>query len=409
MRRFFLLAILIGVIGGGAVGSWWMWDSRASAARTEAAILKELSDSDIDLILGSDLGTGDLRSVSQSPEDRKAFVKGLGEYLALAGQARREGMADDPQFVVNFEYKEDKLLADLYQAKLSNGPDGRYTVPAVEIEAIWKDRKNEQKFERTMETLRSIQRAVARDRGDEIVIGPLQGGALEKIRDNWARARFLAEKARSDMEFMARPDVVLRVKLLEAGILSNDYIRKYWNSAIKASDAEIDEFIASHPEYDLGLKLAAAKGVLARARSGENFTKLAAEFSEDRVTKDKGGLYENITPEATWPEVEKVALSLDVGQIAPQLVETTTGYHIVKLEKKARTTSQDEAQAREFSFRHILFQKAYANPMHVNPQIPAPFISPKEIARQKIESDKRSKFVSAILETSQIRLPEYVS
>jgi peptidyl-prolyl cis-trans isomerase C len=81
-----------------------------------------------------------------------------------------------------------------------------------------------------------------------------------------------------------------------------------------------------------------ADDVLARAHSGEDFSKLAEQYSDDTTTKDKGG---DLPPfphasasadptHAMAPEFEAAAFSLTNGQIS-DIVTTRFGYHIIKL------------------------------------------------------------------------------
>lgn len=73
--------------------------------------------------------------------------------------------------------------------------------------------------------------------------------------------------------------------------------------------------------------------LLTRARAGEDFAKLAKEFSEDKGTKDKGG-------ELTFPrgmigavEFESAAFSLGVNQIS-EVITSKFGFHILKVLEK---------------------------------------------------------------------------
>ncbi len=403
MKKLVLIGTIVTLLTGTAFAVWWV-RARAKTEKTEASILKSLTKEDLDLILQSD--SGNVAEIAADSEGRTIFLKGLREYLALAAQARREGLAEEALFKINFDYKKDLLLADLYQAKLSKEQGKNYLVPAEELAAVWNDQANEAKFKSVMDSLRLIQAAVAKERGDQSIISPLQGGSLAKARDNWARAQILSAKAKADTEFMQRREVDLRTKILEAGILSADYLRKHWAEKVKATDAETARYLAAHPEYDVKKKFEAAQKTLERVRAGEDFSKLASELSEDRQTKGKGGLYEDIEKDYIWTEVENAALALEEGQIAPQVIESQTGYHIVKLEKRASSKTADGKESLKFSLRHILFQKAFEDPSHVNPDIPAPFISAMEIARQQVEKEKRDNFVSKIVDAAGINLPE---
>jgi peptidyl-prolyl cis-trans isomerase C len=72
--------------------------------------------------------------------------------------------------------------------------------------------------------------------------------------------------------------------------------------------------------------------VLARARQGENFDTLVAEFSEDPRAKEKGGEYIFARGQMPLP-FETAAFSLQTGQVS-DVVTTTFGYHIIRLNQR---------------------------------------------------------------------------
>lgn len=400
----FLLLLAVGAVAGFTL--WRTQDARARAAKTESEILKGLSAEELELILKS--GDAETAGVGENAEARRAFLAGLREYLALAAEARRAGLADDELFKTNLEHKENILLADLYQATLSREQGRFYTVAKEELEAVWRVPENEKLFARDMSAMREIQRAVARERGAEQVIPKLEGGALAKARENWARVKILSAQARRDAEFMARREVGLRRKILEAGILSADYLRRHYAAQVRATEAEIAAFLKANPQYDVNKKRERAEALLQRALSGEDFAALAAEASEDRASRTRGGLYENIGRDTIWAEVEQAALALERGQVADRVVETATGFHLVKLEKKETAREKNGAETVRFSVRHILLQKNFEEPRAVggNPDIPPPFVSAAEIARTQIEREKRDRFVAEIVARNPVALPE---
>ena len=69
--------------------------------------------------------------------------------------------------------------------------------------------------------------------------------------------------------------------------------------------------------------------ILKRARAGEDFAKLAKEFSEDPGSKDKGGEY-TFPRGQMVPEFEAAAFSLTNNQVS-DVVTSSYGYHIIKL------------------------------------------------------------------------------
>jgi peptidyl-prolyl cis-trans isomerase C len=73
--------------------------------------------------------------------------------------------------------------------------------------------------------------------------------------------------------------------------------------------------------------------ILERARSGEDFAALAAEFSEDFATKSNGGDTGFFGPGEMVPEFEQAAYTLKVGEVSDP-VNTVFGVHIIKLEER---------------------------------------------------------------------------
>lgn len=72
--------------------------------------------------------------------------------------------------------------------------------------------------------------------------------------------------------------------------------------------------------------------ILKRARDGEDFAKLAKEFSEDPGSRDNGGEY-TFPRGQMVPEFEAAAFSLATNQIS-DIVTTKYGFHIIKVHEK---------------------------------------------------------------------------
>jgi parvulin-like peptidyl-prolyl isomerase len=103
-----------------------------------------------------------------------------------------------------------------------------------------------------------------------------------------------------------------------------------------------------------------AEEVLKRVRAGEDFAKLAQEFSTDPGSKDKGGDLGWIGHGQTVPEFEKAAFALQPGQVS-DIVESKFGYHIIKVEGK-RTETKDGKPEEQVHARHILLASGSPNP-----------------------------------------------
>lgn len=89
-----------------------------------------------------------------------------------------------------------------------------------------------------------------------------------------------------------------------------------------------------------------AEDLLAQVKKGADFPALATKYSQDEVSAKKGGDLDFFPQGQMVPEFDKVAFSLEPGQIS-DLVKSQYGYHIIKvMEKKpAATRTLDEVRA----------------------------------------------------------------
>lgn len=72
---------------------------------------------------------------------------------------------------------------------------------------------------------------------------------------------------------------------------------------------------------------------LAKLKAGEDFAKVADEYSEDPGSKQKGGDLGYIARRSTVREFDEAAFKLEVGQIS-DVIKTAYGFHILKLTDK---------------------------------------------------------------------------
>jgi peptidyl-prolyl cis-trans isomerase C len=100
-----------------------------------------------------------------------------------------------------------------------------------------------------------------------------------------------------------------------------------------------------------------AKDIKSRAEKGEDFAKLAKQYSDDPGSKDKGGEYTFAQNHQMVPEFEAAAFSLKTNQIS-DLVETRYGYHIIKLIEKLPASKEQFADASEKIHEYLVGQQA---------------------------------------------------
>jgi peptidyl-prolyl cis-trans isomerase SurA len=146
-------------------------------------------------------------------------------------------------------------------------------------------------------------------------------------------------------------------------------------SRIRITDGDIDAFLAKQRsamvgevEYNIAQVLvtvreganeaevasrrALAEAALARVRAGEAFDAVARQLSED-ANKDKGGEI-GLKPADRLPDVfVNVVRTLKAGDIAPELLKTGAGFHVLKLVDRRDGQAMKVTQTRT---RHILLR-----------------------------------------------------
>jgi parvulin-like peptidyl-prolyl isomerase len=94
-----------------------------------------------------------------------------------------------------------------------------------------------------------------------------------------------------------------------------------------------------------------AQAVLKKALNDEDFATLAKTFSTDTISKDVGGkiglLAENES-EADMKPLAKAAFATAVGKVYPSLVQSSYGYHIIKVDSKNPARPLKLEEVKEF-------------------------------------------------------------
>lgn len=109
---------------------------------------------------------------------------------------------------------------------------------------------------------------------------------------------------------------------------------------IKASHILIN-FNNANGEMDTVAAKATADSVKMLLNSGSDFTELAAKYSEDPGSKDKGGDLGFFERRMMVREFDEAAFNLKVGEVS-NVVKSNFGYHIIKLMEKASLPTIDE-------------------------------------------------------------------
>ena len=124
-----------------------------------------------------------------------------------------------------------------------------------------------------------------------------------------------------------------------------------------------EQLAASHILFKLEGKDEAAvrkqaEEVLKRAQAGENFAALAKQYSEDESNNTTGGSLGEFGRGTMVPEFEQAAFAMKPGEISSELVKTSFGFHIIKVDKNQAAATRPIAEVRTEIEDQLKWQKA---------------------------------------------------
>src|SRR5262245_22287248 len=120
-----------------------------------------------------------------------------------------------------------------------------------------------------------------------------------------------------------------------------------------------------------------ARGVLERAKKGEDFGSLAKQYSED-TTASAGGDLGDFGRGQMVPEFEKAAFSLGVGAIS-DLVQTQFGIHIIKVNGKQERRERPFEELKEAIRPIVETRKAEQRASELAQQVAVDLVSNKDL------------------------------
>lgn len=330
--------------------------------------------------------------LAESPETRKEFANDLRQMLALAEAAKAEGFADRPEMKRQLGLASSLVIGQNYleeQRKKSPGGSPSAAITQAETDAFLAEAGQDKKFEEFI--------ADARARNPQAT--ELPEAQKQQLRQQWAQI-MVAERKGRQAGLDKNRRIQLQIMLQEARSLAEQYAKEKLVEQVKATDAEIDAYIAKHPELDPAKAREQAEAILKRARAGEDFTKLAKEFTTEPGGKDRGGDLGWFGRKQMIKPFEDAAFSLQPGQIS-DVVETDFGFHIIKVEERGMKPGADGKPEEQVKARHILFSNSskQANPF-------APPQSPREQAKAAVEQEKQKKIIDEIVQRSRVTVAE---
>jgi len=383
---------------------------QAQNANSSSTIFNSITKEEIELLLKDvAVSNPDALKKMADPVSRQAQIDSLKQLLAFASQAQKDGLADVQINSYELENIRSEIKAVSYDREINKGkgpmpPFG--FIPDSQVKAFWtadgKAKARDEDFENYLHTKLQLLKVSDPTMSDRVITEEER----EQARDNYAKIKIYDaeyEARRNTFPKGFRDKVDLQIKLQQAQFLARLFSEKLVKN-MKVTDSEIDGYIAKHPELDTSQKKEKAEKILGRVKAGEDFGKLADEFSDDPGNKGadgklRGGLYQNVTIGMMVPPFERAALALKPGEISPGLVESDFGYHIIKLEKKG--PSADDPKSEVYDVRHILVSTTYSDPGRPGRNVPI-----HTYVREKLEAQKEKQTVDELIKTNNIHVAE---
>jgi peptidyl-prolyl cis-trans isomerase D len=156
-----------------------------------------------------------------------------------------------------------------------------------------------------------------------------------------------------------------RKDIADTIVVPDDELKKYYTDNLeKYSEPErrqASHILITYPaDADTQSKekaRAKAEEVLAKLKGGEDFAELAREYSKDPGSADKGGDLGFFGRGDMVPEFEAAAYALNVGEVS-DLIETSFGYHLIKLAAVEGGESEPFASVRDKILSQLQYEKA---------------------------------------------------
>ena len=178
--------------------------------------------------------------LAQDAEARKSFAEDLQKLLAVAEEARAKGVGDKPEIKRQLDLVQSVVVAENYFKSQGAGPAGP-NISEQEVEEFFKQPVNQTKFDQFINDAKAKNPQLA---GNEI---PEE--QLKQVRRQLGQV-LIGEQSAIAAGADKNRKVDLQVKLEQARILAQTYAQEQLAEKMKATDQEVDAYVAKHPELD---------------------------------------------------------------------------------------------------------------------------------------------------------------
>ena len=425
-KGLILLLVILG-IGAGLV----VWKNRVGGHSSSS--FNSISKEEVEMLLAdvAKVNPMMLKRFAEDPEMKKQQLENLKQLLAFASQSQREGLTNEPNNRQELKNIRSEVIAVNYDREINKdkGPMPPFGfITEDQINAFWGTgdqaptgawasfknkiglgpQNNELEFQKFLDTKVALLKASNPQMKDREISEEEKNQAKEVFAKIEIYEKEYEDKvAAGELPKEFQDKVNLQIKLQQAQFLARLYSEKMAEK-VKVTDEDIAKYIAEHPELDTSAKKTKAEEILSRAKAGEDFAALANEFSEDpgntnpQTQAKNGGLYAGTPKGRMVPAFEQAALALEPGQVAPDLVETDYGYHIVKLEKKGEGKDASGQPTETYDVRHILISTGFKDPENpMGREMPV-----KAYVRSKLEEEKEKKVIEELVAANHVQVPE---
>lgn len=179
-------------------------------------------------------------------------------------------------------------------------------------------------------------------------------GEVTEVREDEIRAFFEKQRHNPSLAEMFEEPEQVRAShiLLEA---RQSKIAAEIQSNGKLGPPELEQRIAA----ELNVRRALAEEVIRKVKAGGDFSRLAAEYSSDAGTKDRGGDLGLFTRGTHTARFDAAAFSLKAGETSG-IVETDYGFHIIKVIEHRPARARSLAELTPAIRERLLSQKRAA-------------------------------------------------
>ncbi|MGI8468953.1 MAG: hypothetical protein ACR2N3_10925, partial [Pyrinomonadaceae bacterium] len=148
------LTVLVIMLAVGAGLVFWK-SKHPDAASGSSEALTKVTKADMQFLL-ADANPMVLKRLSEDPDAKKKYVDGLQQFLAIAEEARKEGLADDPKYKPFLDFIRSQVIALSYD-KEKNKDKGQLPpfsfIKKEEVDNFYQQPGNEETFNKFVKVL----------------------------------------------------------------------------------------------------------------------------------------------------------------------------------------------------------------------------------------------------------------